>query len=68
MLPDITHGFAWINNPAAGSGQDRLDYIAIEKEFRSKKPHTTLRLTGQGRVAVREYKKSLQQALDDLPD
>jgi DNA-binding MarR family transcriptional regulator len=47
---------------------EEAGYIAIEKEFRGKKPHTTLRLTGQGRAAFREYKKSLQQVLDDLPD
>jgi hypothetical protein len=53
---------------AAGSGRDRDDYIAIEKEFRGKKLHTTLRLTGQRRATFRQYKKSMQQVLDGLPD
>jgi hypothetical protein len=38
------------------------------KEFRSNKPHSTLRLTHQGRAAFREYKKRMQQVLDDLRD
>lgn len=43
-------------------------YIVIEKEFREKKPHSTIRLTEQGRESFRTYKKSVQQVLDDLPD
>jgi len=43
-------------------------YIDIEKEFVDKKPHTMLRLTDEGRVAFREYRQSMKQVLDDLPD
>lgn len=38
------------------------------KEFQGKKPHTTIRLTGQGRAAFKLYKASMQKVLDDLPD
>ena len=47
---------------------EETGYIAIKKEFRGKKPHTTIHLTKQGRAAFREYKKSMQQVLDDLPE
>ncbi|MFQ6001632.1 MAG: winged helix-turn-helix domain-containing protein [Anaerolineae bacterium] len=43
-------------------------YIDIEKEFVDKKPHTMLRLTDEGRAAFREYRQSMKQVLDDLPD
>lgn len=43
-------------------------YIEIEKEFVGKKPHTMLRLTDEGRAAFREYRQSMKQVLDDLPD
>ncbi len=36
-------------------------YVAIEKEFADKKPHTMLRLTDEGRAAFREYRQSMQQ-------
>ena len=43
-------------------------YIDIEKEFVGRKPHTMLRLTDEGRAAFREYRQSMKQVLDDLPD
>jgi DNA-binding PadR family transcriptional regulator len=43
-------------------------YVAIEKGFKGKKPHTTIRLTDEGRTAFWEYKESMKQVLDDLPD
>lgn len=43
-------------------------YVAIEKEFVDKKPHTMLRLTDKGRAAFREYRQSMQQIFDGLPD
>jgi len=47
---------------------EKAGYVEIEKEFRGKKPHSTVHLTDQGRAAFREYKKSMKQVLDDLPD
>lgn len=43
-------------------------YVAIEKEFVDKKPHTMLRLTDKGRAAFRQYRQSMQQIFDGLPD
>jgi hypothetical protein len=42
--------------------------VQIEKEFGGKKPHTMLHLTNEGRAAFREYRRSMKQVLDDLPD
>lgn len=61
-------GLTWGNLSTHLSKLEEAGYIAITKEFRGKKPHTTISLTEQGRSAFREYKKSMQQVLDDLPD
>ena len=61
-------GLSWGNLSTHLSKLEKAGYAAIEKEFRGKKPHTMIRLTDQGRAAFREYKKSKQQVLDDLPD
>ena len=61
-------GLTWGNLSTHITKLDEAGYIVIEKEFKGKKPHTTISLTKQGRNAFREYKKSLQQVLDDLPD
>jgi DNA-binding MarR family transcriptional regulator len=61
-------GLTWGNLSTHLSKLEEAGYVAITKEFRGKKPHTTISLTKQGRTAFREYKKSLQQVLNDLPD
>jgi len=47
---------------------EEAGYVAIEKEFKGKKPLTMVRLSAQGREAFRAYKESMQQILADLPD
>jgi DNA-binding transcriptional ArsR family regulator len=61
-------GLTWGNMSTHLSKLEEAGYIALKKEFKGKKPHTTISLTKQGRIAFREYKKSMQQVLDDLPD
>jgi DNA-binding MarR family transcriptional regulator len=61
-------GLTWGNLSTHLTKLEEVGYVAINKEFRGKKPHTTISLTEQGRIAFREYRKSLQQVLDDLPD
>jgi DNA-binding MarR family transcriptional regulator len=61
-------GLTWGNLSTHLTKLEEAGYISINKEFKGKKPHTTLSLTNRGRVAFKEYKKSLQQVLDDLPD
>ena len=59
---------SWCNLATHLSKLEEAGYIRIEKEFQGKKPHSTIRLTEQGRSAFRLYKKSMQQILDDLPE
>jgi DNA-binding MarR family transcriptional regulator len=61
-------GLTWGNLSTHLTKLEDAGYISIEKEFKGKKPHTIIHLTDQGRAAFREYKKSMQQVLDDLPD
>ncbi|MDH3196827.1 MAG: transcriptional regulator [Candidatus Krumholzibacteria bacterium] len=61
-------GMTWGNLSTHLSKLEEAGYIAMEKEFRGKKPHTIIHLTKEGRAAFREYKKSMQRVLDDLPD
>ena len=61
-------GLTWGNLSTHMTKLEEAGYIEMLKEFRGKKPHTKIRLTEQGRVAFRKYKKSMQQVMDDLPD
>jgi len=61
-------GLTWGNLSTHLSKLEDSGYIAIEKGFKGKKPHTTIRLTDEGRSAFRKYKESMKQVLDDLPD
>jgi DNA-binding MarR family transcriptional regulator len=61
-------GLTWGNLSAHLSKLEEAGYVALDKGFLGKKPHTVIRLTDQGRAAFRGYKRSLQQVLDDLPD
>jgi DNA-binding MarR family transcriptional regulator len=61
-------GLTWGNLATHLNKLEEAGYIEIQKEFKGKKPHTTIRLTDQGRLAFKQYKKSMQQVLDDLPE
>jgi len=61
-------GLSWGNLSTHMARLEEAGYIEMLKEFKGKKPLTKIRLTEQGRAAFREYKKSMQQVLDDLPD
>lgn len=61
-------GLTWGNISTHLTKLEQAGYVVIEKEFRGKKPHSVIRLTGEGREAFRQYKLSMQQVLDDLPD
>lgn len=45
---------------------EEAGYIAVEKEFVGKKPHTMLRLTNEGRKAFKEYVQSMKQVFNGL--
>ena len=61
-------GLTWGNLSSHLSKLEEEGYIEIQKEFLGKKPHTMIRLTEKGRVALREYKRRMQQVLDELPE
>lgn len=61
-------GLTWGNLSTHLTRLEEAGYVTINKQFRGKKPHTTIGLTQEGREAFREYKRSMQQVLDDLPD
>jgi DNA-binding MarR family transcriptional regulator len=61
-------GLTWGNLSTHLSRLEEAGYVELLKGFQGKKPHTIIRLTEQGRAAFREYKKSMAQVLDDLPD
>ena len=67
FLKNLT-GLTWGNLSTHLAKLEAAGFVAINKEFKGKKPHSTISLTKQGRTAFREYKKSLQQVLNDLPD
>ena len=60
-------GLTWGNLSVHLSKLEAAGYVAIEKEFLGKKPHTTVRLTNEGRAAFDDYRKHMKQALDSLP-
>ena len=60
-------GLTWGNLSVHLSKLEAADYVAIEKEFLGKKPHTTVRLTNEGRAAFDKYRKNMKQTLDNLP-
>ena len=61
-------GLTWGNLSSHLTKLEEAGYITIEKLFKGKKPHSIVHLTPPGRVAFRQYKQSMQQVLDDLPD
>ena len=61
-------GLTWGNLSAHISKLEGAGYVEVEKEFVDKKPHTMLRLTGEGRSAFQDYRRRMKQVLDDLPD
>ena len=61
-------GLTWGNISSHVSKLEKAGYVSVEKEFIDKKPHTTLKLTAQGRVAFKEYKTKMKQVFEDLPE
>ena len=61
-------GLTWGNLSSHLSKLETAGYVAIEKEFMDKKPHTVLHLTDKGRTAFQEYRQSMKQVFQDLPE
>ncbi len=61
-------GLTFGNLSSHMSKLEAVGYIEVLKEFVGKKPHTMLRITEEGRSALQEYRQSMKQVLDGLPD
>ena len=60
-------GLTWGNMSSHLSKLENAGYVTVEKEFLDKKPHTTLKLTDEGRRAFKEYRQNMKQVFEDLP-
>ena len=61
-------GLTFGNLSSHMSRLEEAGYIAIDKEFVEKKPHTRLSLTEEGRGAFQDYRQSMMDVLDRLPN
>ena len=61
-------GLTWGNISSHIRKLENAGYVAVNKEFIDKKPHTTLKLTDKGRAAFQEYRKNIKQVFEDLPE
>jgi DNA-binding MarR family transcriptional regulator len=61
-------GLTWGNLATHLNKLEEAGYVAMEKGYQGKKPHTMIHLTPEGRAAFREYKNSMKKVLNDLPD
>ena len=58
----------WGNTSSHLRKLENAGYVAVEKEFINKKPHTTLKLTKEGREAIQKYRKNMKPVFEDLPE
>lgn len=61
-------GLTWGNLSAHLSKLEEANYLEVEKTFIGRRPNTNLRLTDSGRQAFRQYRQSLRQAMEGLPE
>ncbi|MCP4428845.1 MAG: transcriptional regulator [Chloroflexi bacterium] len=61
-------GLTWGNLSSHLSKLEKAGYVAVEKSFIGKKPHTMLHLTEDGRTAFQKYRQKMEQALAELPE
>ena len=61
-------GLTWGNISSHLRKLENAGYVTLQKEFLDKKPHTTLKLTNEGRAAFKEYRKNMKQVFEDLPE
>lgn len=56
-------GLTWGNLSSHISKLEEAGYVAVEKGYLGRKPHTMLKLTPAGRQAVDAYRQTMQSAL-----
>lgn len=57
-------GLTWGNLSANITKLHEAGYIDVNKGYKAKKPHTSLKLTDRGRKAFQEYKNKVKGLLD----
>jgi DNA-binding MarR family transcriptional regulator len=57
-------GLTWGNLSANITRLQEAGYIEVVKEFKDKKPHTVLKLTGRGRKAFHDYQTKMKGLLN----
>jgi DNA-binding MarR family transcriptional regulator len=60
-------GLTWGNLSTHISKLEEGGYVAVEKNFRGRKPHTMIELTDRGREAFETYRSLMREALFDGP-
>lgn len=60
-------GLTWGNLSTHISKLEEAGYVAVEKGFQGKKPHTMIKLTERGRAAFETYRSLMQEALFGEP-
>lgn len=58
----------WGNLSSHLSKLEAAEYIEIKKDFLDKKPHTMIAISDRGRNAFENYRDTMKQVLDTLPD
>ena len=61
-------GLSWGNLATHLGKLEDAGYVTVIKGYQGKKPQSQIQLTTSGRKAFRNYKNTLQQILDDLPE
>ena len=61
-------GLSWGNLATQLGKLEDAGYVTVIKGYQGKKPQSQIQLTASGRKAFRNYKNTLQQILDDLPE
>ncbi|MFC1985866.1 winged helix-turn-helix domain-containing protein [Chloroflexota bacterium] len=57
-------GLTWGNLSANVTRLQEAGYIEVGKEFKGKKPHTSLKLSDKGRKAFHDYQNKMKGLLD----
>jgi DNA-binding MarR family transcriptional regulator len=61
-------GLTWGNLSTHLTRLEAGGYVTLEKGFVGKKPRTLIRLTDKGRENFQDYRASMRQLLDILPE
>ncbi len=61
-------GLTWGNLSSHLAKLEKAGYVDVEKTFVGKRPYTLLRLTEDGRQSFQNYRQTMQQLFEDLPE